>query len=223
LNSRIEEVLIVDSIRNNFLTPLMSRKKSPNTKLIINSIENLSNTEINKFKHFDCIVHLAAETDVSKTSGLLADFLSLNLTPTRKIIEIARLHGIPIIFPSSTSVYDRSGFELTESSFIQQPYTPYAQCKLLEEKELNAFFNSGGTGAILRLGTIHGFSAGMKFHTAVNKMVLQAASKKTITVWRTALNQLRPYLSLIDLNNAISLILESRKFTGDTYNLATSV
>ena len=49
-----------------------------------------------------------------------------------------------------------------------------------------------------RFGTISGFSPGMRFHTAVNKFCLNASLNNKIHVYKTALHQFRPYLSIRD-------------------------
>ena len=43
-----------------------------------------------------------------------------------------------------------------------------------------------------------------------------------IPVWKTALNQVRPYLSLIDAFNAVNFILRKNIFGRETFNLVTS-
>src|ERR1700704_5984440 len=60
---------------------------------------------------------------------------------------------------------------------------------------------------IFRFGTIAGASIGMRFHTAVNKFAWQACLGIPITVWRTALHQKRPYLSLRDAVRALAFVL----------------
>ena len=49
-----------------------------------------------------------------------------------------------------------------------------------------------------RLGTITGVSPGIRFHTAVNKFCFNASINKNVEVYKTALDQFRPYLSLKD-------------------------
>jgi nucleoside-diphosphate-sugar epimerase len=71
----------------------------------------------------------------------------------------------------------------------------------------------------LRFGTIHGFSVGMRFHTAVNKFIYQAILNQDITVWKTAMNQKRPYLSLTDGIRAIEFIVEKNIFNNQIYNV----
>jgi nucleoside-diphosphate-sugar epimerase len=74
---------------------------------------------------------------------------------------------------------------------------------------------------ILRFGTIHGASRGMRFHTAVNKFILQVKLGIPITVWRTALDQKRPYLSLDDCVSAIDHVIREDLFDGEIYNIVT--
>jgi UDP-glucose 4-epimerase len=75
---------------------------------------------------------------------------------------------------------------------------------------------------ICRFGTIFGVSTGMRFHTAVNKFCWQAVMGQPITVWRTALNQKRPYLDLDDAIEALKLIINRDLFDGGLYNVVTT-
>ena len=74
---------------------------------------------------------------------------------------------------------------------------------------------------ICRFGTIYGFSPGIRFHTAVNKFCFQAVFNQKITIWKTAYNQKRPYLDLIDAVNAIAFIINQNIFDGEVYNILT--
>lgn len=74
---------------------------------------------------------------------------------------------------------------------------------------------------ICRFGTIYGFSPGIRFHTAVNKFCFQAVFNQKITIWKTAYNQKRPYLDLMDAVNAIAFIINKDIFDGETYNVLT--
>ena len=69
-----------------------------------------------------------------------------------------------------------------------------------------------------RFGTISGVSSGIRFHTAVNKFCLNAAINERITVYKTALNQYRPYLSVKDAFKVFKFCIEKDFFTGDLYN-----
>ena len=69
-----------------------------------------------------------------------------------------------------------------------------------------------------RFGTISGVSKGMRFHTAVNRFCLDASLNKSISVYKTALNQFRPYLSLNDAFKLFKFTIENDFFKNDIYN-----
>jgi nucleoside-diphosphate-sugar epimerase len=73
-----------------------------------------------------------------------------------------------------------------------------------------------------RFGTIFGVSVGMRFHTAINKFCWQAVMEQPITVWRTAMHQVRPYLDLTDAVEALTLIMRSELYDGRVYNVVTT-
>jgi nucleoside-diphosphate-sugar epimerase len=74
---------------------------------------------------------------------------------------------------------------------------------------------------ICRFGTVFGPTPGMRFHTAVNRFCFQAAIGYPITVWKTALNQNRPYLCMTDMVRGIEFIIKNQIFTNEIYNLVT--
>lgn len=142
----------------------------------------------------DVIVHLAAYTEPHAKLDW-----SHNLEATKNVVR----QYTRVIFPSTMSV-------------LPKPQTEYAAMKYLEEVALNRRFCT-----ILRLGNLFGPSPGMRFHTAVSKLCWQAAMGEPLTIWKTALDQLRPYLDLIDVVNAICFIIKHDHFNGQTFNLVS--
>ena len=59
----------------------------------------------------------------------------------------------------------------------------------------------------------------MRFHTAVNKFCYQASIGQPLTVWKTSLNQKRPYLGLNDACRSIEFLIKKNKFNGDKFNI----
>lgn len=168
------------------------------------------------------IIHLAALNNMDKP-GINEEVLEQNnLGGTRNIINFAQENSIPILFPSSTSVYGISGMNLREDSQLGESENAYARVKKMEEDLMNNFFSTGGKGIILRLGTIHGVSTGMRFHTAVNKFCFQVKQGLPIEVWQTALDQYRPYLAIDDFSRLVRHIIENRLYQGGTFNVATA-
>ena len=166
------------------------------------------------------VIHLAAMTDAAGSFERRDELFKNNFGGTQQLANSCGEMNVPIIFPSSTSVYGSNESLVTEES-ITSPQSPYAECKLREEEYLLSAFKQGLRCVILRFGTIHGVSQGMRFHTAINKFCFQAVLGEHITVWRTALNQMRPYLALTDANRAIQHVLNLNLFNGEVYNVLT--
>jgi nucleoside-diphosphate-sugar epimerase len=125
---------------------------------------------------------------------------------------------------SSTSVYGTQKERVDENCEMDElkPQSPYAATKLKEEALVKQKVSEEGLRAvILRLGTIFGVSPGMRFHTAINKFCWQAVMGKSLTIWKTAYDQKRPYLDLTDAIRAIIFFLEKDKFDGRVYNVVT--
>ena len=59
----------------------------------------------------------------------------------------------------------------------------------------------------------------MRFHTAVNKFCMQAYLNHPLNVWKTALNQFRPYLSIRDSFKALSFFLIKKNVNNNLYNI----
>ncbi len=143
----------------------------------------------------DVVVHLAALTEPH------ADLdWTYNLWLTRNVVRQAER----IIFPSTASVLLKPF-----------PHTAYAGMKAKEE----AIVREVRHHTILRLGNIFGPSPGMRFHTVVSKFCWQAAIGQSLSIWRTALEQRRPYLDLIDVCRAICFVIRDKVY--GVYNLVT--
>ena len=175
-------------------------------------------------KDFDIVIHLAAITDAAGSFDNKEKVEANNFSCTRDIVKACSLTNTKLITLSSTSVYG------TQSNLVHEdcdtndlkPQSPYAETKLKEEKLVKQeSINGNLKSIILRFGTIFGASPGMRFHTAVNKFCWQASQAKPISIWRTALNQKRPYLDLLDACRAITHIIENDIFDGQIYNVLT--
>ena len=147
--------------------------------------------------------------------------LKNNKKATINIIEYCNITNSKLIFASSTSVYGPQTNIVSENSSIKNlnPQSPYAKIKLDEERLIQKKLKKKNSYLILRLGTIYGFSPGIRFHTAINKFCLQACMEENLTIWKTAFNQRRPYLGLDDLNRAINHILKNNLIKNELYNI----
>lgn len=159
----------------------------------------------------DAVIHLAALTDAQGSVERRAAVEHNNYIGTKRLASACLNLGVPLWFPSTTSVYGAQQRRVDEycPRAHLSPQSPYAATKLREEDCIRQLGSEGLRYAICRLGTIVGTSAGMRFHTAVNKFCWQAVLGHPLSVWRTAHDQVRPYLHIGDAARAIAFFLSS--------------
>lgn len=214
----VRKILIVDNLNSSRYCSLFNINSKKKLKFIES---NLGCFDYKVLIDYDYFIHLSALTDASNSVKFKKEYLENNLSNTKRIVNFCQKNNKSLIFPSSTSVYGKSKDivdESLEKDFLK-PQSPYAEIKLFEEdfikKKKNLNF------VILRLGTIFGVSSGMRFHTAVNKFCWQASFDQEITIWKTAYNQVRPYLGINDAARAISFILKHNHFNSQIYNIVS--
>lgn len=176
------------------------------------------------FQGADAVVHLAAITNATASFDIQEKVEEVNFAGTERVARACIETGCALIFPSTTSVYGTQAEVVDENCSIDdlKPQSPYAESKLRAERLLQALGETEGLRFIIcRFGTIFGTSVGMRFHTAINKFCWQAVMGQPITVWRTALNQNRPYLELGDGIRSLKFILQKSLYDGNLYNVVT--
>ena len=127
-----------------------------------------------------------------------------------------------LIHLSSTSVYGKQATIVSEDdNHLLKPQSPYAEIKLIEENLLKKN-KQRFKKIILRLGTISGVSKGIRFHTAINKFCLNAALNEKVSIYKTAYNQFRPYLSVRDAFNMFKFCIDKNLFDNEIYNVLSA-
>jgi UDP-glucose 4-epimerase len=168
------------------------------------------------------VIHLGATTDAAGTAHDPNLIFKNNLPATERLAQSCIKNNVPLLFPSSTSVYGVQEGLVDEKCDNLQPQSPYAECKIQEENMIREFGQKGLKYCLARFGTIFGASPGMRFHTAVNKFCWQAAMNQPITVWSTAMDQKRPYLGLEDANRFIAFAIQKNLFRNELYNVVSA-
>ncbi len=176
------------------------------------------------FAGVHAVVHLAAVTNAAASFEMQEQVERVNFSGTERVAQACLRTGSRLFFPSTTSVYGVSGGVVDEACPPESlnPQSPYAESKIRAERMLAELAQGSGLRFFAgRLGTIYGASPGMRFHTAVNKFIWQACVGQPLTVWRTAMDQKRPYLDLTDAVAAIRFVLRKDLFDNQVYNVLT--
>lgn len=216
------EIVMIDNMMTQRFVSLFNLPVTGNYRFIEADVTKAELRPI--FEGAYAAAHLAAITDAAGSFGRAAELEANNFTATSKVADACVETGTRLIALSSTSVYGTQAAVVSEDCCEDElkPQSPYAETKLKEEKLVTSLAAEKRLRAIsCRFGTIFGASPGMRFHTAVNKFCWQSVMGQPVTVWRTAYDQKRPYLDLVDAARAIAFIIEKDIFDGRIYNVLT--
>jgi len=217
------EIWMIDNLLTQRYSSLFDLPKTNKYKFVESNIIDCDLSEA--FRDADVVLHLAAITNAAGSFHNKEEVNNNNYLATQRVAEECIKTNVPMIFISSTSVYGTQKKIVDENCSLDElnPQSPYAETKLQEESLLHAFGEKNNLNYIIcRFGTIFGVSVGMRFHTAINKFCWQAVMGKPITVWRTAINQMRPYLDLSDAVSAIATIVNNKIYDREVYNVLTT-
>ena len=213
----ISKTIIVDNLKSNRFNSLYNFKKKNNLSFFLRDLNNLN--ALNDFHNVDAIIHCASMTNAEKSFGKEKEMYRNNLNCLKTTMKYCINRNTKLIHLSSTSVYGKQTDivdENCERKFLK-PQSPYAKIKLIEEKLLKKNSNKLRYNTF-RFGTIAGVSRGIRFHTAVNNFCLNAAIGEKIKIYKTALHQYRPYLSIRDSFKVFKFCLEKDFFENDIFN-----
>lgn len=215
---KIKKTILIDNLESNRFNSLFNLKKKSNFKFLIRDLSD--NKSLDDVTNVDLVIHLASMTNAEKSFDKKSKMYSNNILCLKTVIKYCKRTKAKLIHISSTSVYGKQTKivdETCEEKYLK-PQSPYADIKLIEEKMLkkqNKFIKYNS----FRFGTISGVSKGIRFHTAVNKFCFNAALSENITVYETAINQYRPYLSLKDAFKVFKFCIEKNFFCNDIFNV----
>jgi len=214
---KIKKTILVDNIKSNRFCSLFNLNKKNNLKFYLRDVDKKNS--LNDFKNIDYVIHCASMTNAEKSFGKKSEMYKNNLQCLDTVIKFCIKKKAKLIHLSSTSVYGKQAEivdETCEEKYLK-PQSPYADIKLIEEKILKKNSKKIKYNTF-RFGTITGVSKGIRFHTAVNKFCLNASIGENITVYKTALHQYRPYLSLRDAFKVFKFSIENNFFKNDIFN-----
>lgn len=167
----------------------------------------------------DTAIHLAGIVGDQACEANRPLAIEVNGAATRMLADVAPRCGVHrFLFASSCSVYGSNRVTVSESSKLR-PLSLYAQTKVDSEKILLEARTRNFAPTVLRLGTLFGLSACMRFDLVVNLLVARAMSSGRITIrngW-----QWRPLVHVRDAARAFLACLEcpAERVSGEVFNV----
>ena len=216
-DNRFKTVILIDNFQTQRFGSYLNLKKNK-FKLIDKDINDVNFKSL-KGK-YDFFIHLAAITNAAESFKIKDLINSNNFGGTKKVVDFCKKKNVPLIFPSSTSVYGKKFSIINSSNNMNNLFaqSPYARTKIREERYIRKNLKKY---IILRLGTIVGVSQGMRFHTAVNKFCYQASLNQPLTIWKKFYDKKRPYLTLNDFYKCFNFIIKNKYFFNETVDVVT--
>ena len=214
---KIKNTILIDNLESNRFCSIFNLRKKSNLKFYIKDLND--DNALNNFKNVDYLIHCASMTNAEKSFNNKKEMYKNNLNCLKTVIKFCKKNKVKLIHISSTSVYGKQSDmvdENCEKKYLK-PQSPYAKIKLIEEKMLKKE-SKKLKYVTFRFGTIAGVSRGIRFHTAVNKFCFNAALNQKIEVYKTAIHQYRPYLSVRDAFKTFQFCIEKDFFKNDIYN-----
>ena len=217
----LKTVYVIDNLSTQRYTSLFNQPKS-NKKIYFLNLDLSKKNSLKKFKKVDVVINLASITDAEASLKMKKKVFKNNLGIFKNVMNYCIKNSSKLVHISSTSIYGKQTNivdENCEKKFLK-PQSPYAKVKLIEEEMLKK--NSKKIEyTTFRFGTIAGVSKGIRFHTAVNKFCFNASFGKPIGVYKTALHQYRPYLSIKDSFKVFKFCIEKDFFKNEIFNALT--
>jgi len=218
---KVKKAILIDNLKSNRFNSLFNTNKKNKVEFYLKDLNDIRS--LDQFKGISIVFHFASMTNAEKSFGKEKEMFSNNLNCLKTVIKFCEKTNAKLVHLSSTSVYGKQAAlidETCEKKYLK-PQSPYAKIKIMEENILkkNTKLIKYNT---FRFGTIAGVSKGIKFHTAVNSFCLNAAIGERIKVYKTALHQYRPYLSLEDAFKLFKFCIDKNFFENDIYNVVSN-
>jgi UDP-glucose 4-epimerase len=218
---KVKKAILIDNLKSNRFNSLFNTNKKNKVEFYLKDLNNIRS--LDQFKGINIVFHFASMTNAEKSFGKEKEMFSNNLNCLKTVIKFCQKTNAKLVHLSSTSVYGKQTDlvdETCEKKYLK-PQSPYAKIKIMEENILKKNTKSIKYNTF-RFGTIAGVSRGIRFHTAVNSFCLNAAIGEKIKVYKTALHQYRPYLSLEDAFKLFKFCIDENFFENDIYNVVSN-
>ncbi len=225
LQKRRAKVTVVDNLSPLYGGNIFNLSTSKNLiNMVINDMRNMDIMEP-LIKNADIIYHFGAQVSYIDSLNIPNEDLDLNAKSTLNILECCRKLNptCRVIFASSRMVYGKVDTEVVTENSPTNPLSLYGIHKLTSEKYLLMYYKDFGIPTtILRIANPYGPRQQIKHskYSLVGWFIRQAMEDKEIKIFGEG-NQLRDYIFVDDIINAMISCAETEGTIGEVLNIGS--
>jgi nucleoside-diphosphate-sugar epimerase len=170
---------------------------------------------------FDAILHLAGLSNDPLGNLNPALTFAINHVASVDMARMARQVGVPrFLFSSSCSNYGSAGDAFVTEEAELHPITPYAESKVLVERDVARLATDDFSPVFLRNATVYGVSPRLRFDLVLNNLVAWAFTTGRVMI-KSDGTPWRPIVHAEDVGRAFMAILDAPREV--THNKAYNV
>jgi nucleoside-diphosphate-sugar epimerase len=172
-------------------------------------LRDLRDIEPRDLERFGAVVHLAALSN--DPLGDLNPELTykINHEASMRLAQMAKEAGVRrFLFSSSCSMYGAAGPDVLDENAPFNPVTPYAESKVLVEKQLTGLADQNFSPVFLRNTTAYGVSPFMRFDIVLNNLVAWAYTTGRVMIHSDG-TPWRPLIHIEDICRAFTAVLDA--------------
>jgi len=171
--------------------------------------KDVRDVQLSDMKGIDAVFHLCALSNDPLGNLNPKITYEINHEGSVRLAKLAKRAGVErFILSSSCSVYGAATADIVNEESEVRPVTPYAESKVMAERDISKLADSKFCPTFLRSSTAYGLSPMLRFDLVVNNFVAWSFTKGTVLL-KSDGSAWRPFVHIRDISRAFITVLNA--------------